>query len=80
MTKLKQFSYTIRGFDFYGLCELQSIESLPLIVNCTDLYLEGLSGDRDVKNIIDYQLILDIEDMVRLEHENPKGANDYENT
>lgn len=70
MTKLKQFSYTIRGFDFYGLCEVQSIESLPLIVNCTDLYLEGLSGDRDVKNIVDYQLILDIEDMVRLEYEN----------
>lgn len=80
MTKLKQFSYTIRGFKFYGLCEIQSIESLPLIVNCTDLYLEDLPGDHDVKNIVDYQLILDIEDMVRLEHENPKGASDYENT
>lgn len=80
MIKLKQFSHTIRGFKFYGLCEIQSIESLPLIVNCTDLYLEDLPGDHDVKNIVDYQLILDIEDMVRVEHENPKGANDYENT
>lgn len=79
MTKLKQFSYTIRGFKFYGLCEIQSIESLPLIVNCTDLYLDDLPGDHDVKNIVDYQIILDIEDMVRLEHENPRGSNDYEN-
>ena len=69
MTKLKQFSYTLRGFDFYGLCEIQSIESLPLIVSCTDLYMEGLD-DEDVKHIVDYQIILDIEDMVRLEHEN----------
>lgn len=70
MTKLKQFSYTVRGFKFYGLCEIQSIESLPLIVNCTDLYLDDLPGDHDVKHIVDYQLILDIEDMVRLEYEN----------
>lgn len=70
MTKLKQFSYTIRGFKFYGLCEIQSIESLPLIVNCTDLYLDDLPGDHDVKNIVDYQIILDIEDMIRIEHEN----------
>lgn len=73
MTKLKQFSYKIRGFDFYGLCEVQSIESLPLMVECTDLYLELSSDpnkDMDVKSIIDYQIILDIEDMVRLEFEN----------
>ena len=70
MTKIKQFSYRIRGFDFYGLCEIQSIQTLPLIVTCTDLYLEGLQGDHDVKAIVDYQVILDIEDMVRLEHEN----------
>lgn len=70
MTKIKQFNYTIRGFEFYGLCEVQSIEALPLIVTCTDLYLEHLPGDHDVKNIIDYQVILDIEDMVRLEAEN----------
>lgn len=68
MTKIKQFSYKVRGFDFYGLCEIQSIESLPLIVSCTDLYIEGL--DDDVKDIVDYQIILDIEDMVRLEAEN----------
>ena len=68
MTKLKQFTYKIVGFDFYGLCEIQSIESLPLIVSCTDLYIEGL--EQDVKNIVDYQIILDIEDMVRVEHEN----------
>ena len=70
MTKIKQFSYTLKGFDFYGLCEVQSIETLPLIVSCTDLYIEGL--DDDVKDIVDYQLILDIEDMVRLETENGK--------
>lgn len=81
MTKIKQFSYKVRGFDFYGLCEIQSIESLPLIVRCTDLYLEGYKDDNspDMRDIVDYQLILDIEDMVRLEYENPKGANDYEN-
>lgn len=70
MVKLKQFSYKIKGFDFYGLCEVQSIEALPLIVSCTDLYIEGL--DNDVKDVIDYQIILDIEDMVRLEVENGK--------
>ncbi len=70
MTKLKQFSYKIRGFDFYGLCEVQSIESMPLLVSCTDLYIEGL--DHDVQQIVDYQVILDIEDMVRLEVENGK--------
>jgi hypothetical protein len=82
MTKIKQFNYTIRGFEFYGLCELQSIEALPLIVRCTDLYLEGYGDNSlyDVKEIVDYQVILDIEDMVRIEHENPRGANDYENT
>jgi hypothetical protein len=74
MTKLKQFSYKIRGFDFYGLCEVQSIESLPLIVRCTDLYLEGYKDDNppDMKDLVDYQVILDIEDMVRLEVENGK--------
>ena len=70
MTKLKQFSYKLRGFDFYGLCEVQSIETLPLIVSCTDLYIEGL--DNDVKDIVDYQIVLDIEDMVRIETENGK--------
>ena len=68
MVKIKQFSYKLKGFDFYGLCEVQSIETLPLIVSCTDLYIEGL--DDDVKDIVDYQLILDIEDMVRIETEN----------
>ena len=70
MIKIKQFSYKLKGFDFYGLCEVQSIETLPLIVSCTDLYIEGL--DNDVKDIVDYQLILDIEDTVRIEHENGK--------
>lgn len=68
MTKLKQFTYKLKGFEFYGLCEVQSIETLPLIVECTDLYIEGL--DHDVKDIVDYQIVLDIEDMVRLETEN----------
>jgi hypothetical protein len=68
VTKIKQFQYRLRGFDFYGLCEVQSIETLPLIVTCTDLYIEGL--DHDVQHIVDYQIVLDIEDMVRLEHEN----------
>ncbi len=74
MTKIKQFSYTLKGFDFYGLCEVQSIESLPLIVRCTDLYLEGYKDDNppDMKDLVDYQVILDIEDMVRLEVENGK--------
>jgi len=72
MTKLKQFAYKIRGLDFYGLCEIQSIESLPLIVRCTDLYLEGYKDDNppDMRDIVDYQIVLDIEDMVRIEVEN----------
>ena len=72
MTKLKQFAYKIRGLDWYGLCEVQSIEALPLIVRCTDLYLEGFKDDNppDMRDIVDYQIVLDIEDMVRIEHEN----------
>jgi hypothetical protein len=74
MTKLKQFAYKLRGLDFYGLCEIQSIETLPLIVRCTDLYLEGYRDDNppDMRDIVDYQVILDIEDMVRVEVENGK--------
>jgi hypothetical protein len=43
-----------------------------LIVRCTDLYLEGYRDDNppDMRDIVDYQIILDIEDMVRLEAEN----------
>ena len=76
MTKLKQFTYTLRGCEWYGLCEIQSIESLPLIVRCTDLYLEGYRDDLppDMKDVVDYQIILDIEDMVSLECENTKGG------
>ena len=72
MTKLKQFAYKVRGLDWYGLCEVQSIEALPLIVRCTDLYLEGYRDDNppDMRDIVDYQIVLDIEDMVRIEHEN----------
>jgi hypothetical protein len=33
--------------------------------------MEGLD-DEDVKGIIDYQIILDIEDMIRIEVENGK--------
>jgi hypothetical protein len=72
VTKIKQFVYTIRGHEWYGLCEVQSIEALPLIVRCTDLYLEGYRDDNppDMRDIVDYQIVLDIEDMVRIEHEN----------
>jgi hypothetical protein len=47
-----------------------------LIIRCTDLYLEGYRDDNppDMRDIVDYQIILDIEDMVRLECENPKGG------
>ncbi len=74
MTKIKQFTYTIKGCEWYGLCEVQSIESLPLIVRCTDLYLEGYRDNNppDMKDVVDYQIILDIEDMVRIEVENGK--------
>ncbi len=74
MVKIKQFTYTLKGCEWYGLCEVQSIESLPLIVRCTDLYLEGYKDDNppDMKDLVDYQVILDIEDMVRLEVENGK--------
>jgi hypothetical protein len=36
------------------------------------LYLEGYKDDSpsDMRDIVDYQLVLDIEDMVRLEAEN----------
>ena len=76
MIKLKQFNYIIRGFEFYGLCEIQSIETLPLIVNCTDLYLEGYKDDNppNMKDMVDYQVILYMEDMVRVEYENPIGG------
>lgn len=72
MIKIKQFVYTIKGHEWYGLCEIQSIESLPLIVRCTDLYLEGYRDENppDMRDIVDYQLVLDIEDMVRVEAEN----------
>jgi hypothetical protein len=72
MIKIKQFTYTIKGCEWHGLCEIQSIESLPLIVRCTDLYLGGYQDDNppDMMDIVDYQIILDIEDMVRIEHEN----------
>lgn len=81
MTKIKQFVYTIKGHEWYGLCEIQSIEALPLIVRCTDLYLEGYRDDNppDMRDVVDYQLVLDIEDMVRVEHENPQGSNGGEN-
>ena len=81
MTKIKQFVYTIKGHEWYGLCEIQSIEALPLIVRCTDLYLEGYRDDNppDMRDIVDYQLVLDIEDMVRVEYENPQGSNGGEN-
>jgi hypothetical protein len=74
MTKIKQFTYTLKGCEWYGLCEVQSIEALPLIVRCTDLYLEGYRDNNppDMKDIVDYQIILDIEDMVRIEVENGK--------
>lgn len=74
MTKLKQFAYKLRGLEWYGLCELQSIESLPLLVRCTDLYLEGYRDNNppDMRDIVDYQIVLDVEDMVRLEIENGK--------
>jgi hypothetical protein len=41
-------------------------------VRCTDLYLGGYQDDNptDMMDIVDYQIILDIEDMVRLEYEN----------
>lgn len=76
MTKLKQFHYNIRGCDFYGMCEIQSIEGLPLIVSLSDLYLEGYTDSNpwDMQHVVDYQIILDIEDMVRVEHENPLGG------
>lgn len=74
MTKIKQFTYKLRGCEWYGLCEVQSIEALPLIVRCTDLYLDGYQDDNpfDMGDIVDYQIVLDIEDMVRLEFENGK--------
>jgi hypothetical protein len=72
MTKIKQFVHFVRGLEFYGLAEVQTIESLPVIVRVTDLYLEGYMDDRcgapnnppDMKDIVDYQIILDIEDMI----------------
>lgn len=72
MKCLRQFAYTLKGFDFYGICEIQTIECLAVMVTCTDLYIEGLGDDNppDVKDIVDYQLILDIEDMVRIEWTN----------
>jgi hypothetical protein len=47
---------------------------LPLIVRCTDLYLEGYRDDNppDMRDIVDYQIVLDIEDMVRLGLRMPK--------
>ena len=66
MTKIKQFVHFVRGLEFYGLAEVQTIESLPVIVRVTDLYLEGYKDDNppDMKDVIDYQIILDIEDTI----------------
>lgn len=66
MTKIKQFTHWVKGLEFYGLAEVQTIEALPVIVRVTDLYLEGYHDDNppDMKDIVDYQIILDIEDMI----------------
>ena len=71
-TKLHQFTYTLKGHEWYGIAEIQTIETLPVIVAVTDLYLEGYKDDNppDMKEVVDYQLILDIEDMIRIEWEN----------
>jgi len=71
-TKLHQFSYRLKGHEWYGIAEIQTIETLPVIVTVTDLYLEGYMDDNppDLKEVVDYQLILDIEDMIRIEWEN----------
>ena len=66
MTKIKQFTHWVKGLEFYGLAEVQTIESLPVIVRVTDLYLDGYMDNNptDMKDIVDYQIILDIEDMI----------------
>jgi hypothetical protein len=70
--KIKQFAYKIGSFEWYGLAEIEEDEELGAIVTVTDLYLEGYRDDNppDMVSIVNYQLVLDIADMVRIEFNN----------
>ena len=70
--KIKQFAYKIGSFEWYGLAEIEEDEELGAIVTVTDLYLEGYKDDNppDMMGIVNYQLVLDIADMVRIEFNN----------
>lgn len=63
MRKNKQFQIELKGFTFYGFAEVQTIETLPTIVEVVDIYIEGV--DNDAYEILDYQIILDIEEIIR---------------
>lgn len=73
-TKIKQFEYSIKGFTFYGLAEIELLKGVP-IASVTDLYIEDWAdgscprdvNPRDVQTIIDYAIIIEIEQ--RLEHD-----------
>ena len=73
-TKIKQFEYSIKGFTFYGLAEIELLKGVP-IASVTDLYIEDWAdgscprdvNPRDVQGIIDYGIIIEIEQ--RLEHD-----------
>lgn len=70
--KLKQFAYKIGSFEWYGLAEIEEDEELGAIVTVTDLYLEGYRDDNppDMIGIVNYQLVLDISEMIRIEFNN----------
>lgn len=66
MTKLTQFDYTIGKHRWYGFAEVQTIEALPPIVEISEVYLHGYMDDDpvDMQEVMDYQLVLDIMDMI----------------
>lgn len=65
-TKLVQFDYTINSHRWYGFAEVQKVEGIPPIVEISELYLAGYMDDdpKDLQDVVDYQLILDIMDMI----------------
>ena len=65
MIKLIPFQYDIKGFTFKGNAEIDIDDEGDCLAYVNNLYINGLSND--VKEIIDYEIILWIEQ--RLQHD-----------
>lgn len=70
-TKIKQFEYAIKGFIFYGLAEMEPWDG-KMLASVTDLYIEDWAdgscprdvNPRDVQGIVDYAIIIEIEQRI----------------